>query len=282
MKIGIVIPAHNEEFYIVRCLESFISQTVRPDKLIVVNDNSTDATAEIVSRYVVDHPWIHLIHFKSGPAHQPGAKVVNAFNYGYERLGGDYDLVGKFDADIILPSNYFESLLEEFSQNPRLGLCSGLLYIKKGDQWEYEAISDKSHIRGPLKLYSKECLSSMNGIRPGLGWDTADEILAQFYGFETKTLTKLKVKHLRPTGDTYLTSTSQKQGRAHYNLRYSFTIAFLAALKMASIKGSWKVFTQSMRGYIVAKRSNLPAIVSPEEGRFIRRYRWKNIRKSLM
>ena len=282
MNIGIVIPAHNEEFYIVRCLESFISQTVRPDKLIVVNDNSTDATAEIVSRYVVDHPWIYLINFKSSVEHQPGTKVVNAFNYGYEQLGSNYDLVGKFDADIILPSNYFESLLEEFSQNPRLGLCSGLLYIKKGDQWEYEAISDKSHVRGPIKLYREKCLSSMNGIRPGLGWDTADEILAQFYGFETKTLAELKVKHLRPTGDIYLKSTSEKQGRAHYNLRYGFAIAFLAALKMASIKGSWNVFKQSMQGYFRARRSNLPPIVSLDEGRYIRKFRWKNIRKSLI
>ena len=281
MKIGIVIPAHNEEFYIVRCIESFISQTVRPDKLIVVNDNSTDATAETVSRYVVDHPWIHLMHFKSGAAHQPGTKVVNAFKYGYEQLAGKYDLVGKFDADIILPSDYLQNLLEEFKKNPRLGLCSGLLYIKKGDRWEYEAISDKTHVRGPIKLYSEQCLSAMNGIRPGLGWDTADEILAQFYGYETKTLSELKVKHLRPTGSTYLTSTSQKQGQAHYNLRYSFTLAFLAALKMASIKGSWSVFTQSLRGFIGARKSNLPPIVSPEEGKFIRKFRWKNIRKSL-
>ena len=281
MKIGIIIPAHNEEFYIVRCLESFISQTVRPDKLIVVNDTSTDATAETVSRYIVDHPWINLVHLRSVAEHQPGAKVVEAFNYGYSRLGSDFDLVGKFDADIILPPNYLEKILAEFRRNPRLGLCSGLLYIKKGEQWEYEAISDKSHVRGPIKLYRQQCLSSMNGLRPGLGWDTADEILAQFYGFDTKTLPELLVKHLRPTGSTYLASSSKKQGQAYYNLRYGFTIAFLAALKMASIKRSWTVLKDSMRGYIKAKRSNTPAIVNSEEGRFIRKFRWKNIRKNL-
>ena len=233
MKIGIVIPAHNEELYLVRCLESFISQTVRPQKLVVVNDNSTDGTAEIVTRYIVDHPWIHLVHLKSTAKHQPGAKVVHAFNFGHKALGENFELVGKFDADIVLPSNYFELILEHFDKNPRLGLCSGLLYIKKDSQWAYESISDKSHVRGPVKLYRKECLTAIGGLRSGLGWDTADEILAQYYGYETETISQLQVKHLRPTGSIYSRSTSIKQGRAHHNLRYGFTLSLLAALKMA-------------------------------------------------
>ena len=282
MKIGIVIPAYNEELFMVRCLESFISQTVRPQKLVVVNDNSTDGPAEIVTRYIVDHPWIHLAHLKSNAAHQPGAKVVHAFNFGYATLGNDFELVGKFDADIVLPSNYFELVEDKFHRNPRLGLCSGHLYIKKGKQWKYESISDRSHVRGPIKLYRAACLSAIGGLRPGLGWDTADEILAQFYGYETDTLAELKVKHLRPTGGIYSRSPSMKQGQAHYNLRYGFILSLLAALKMAFKKRSIAVFTGSMNGYIKARRANLSPIVSEKEGQFIRKYRWKNIRKALV
>ena len=281
MKIGIVIPAHNEELFLVRCLESFISQTIRPNKLVVVDDNSTDATASIVSRYVIDHPWIQLLRLKSGAGHHPGAKVVHAFNKGYASLGEDFDLIGKFDADIILPSDYFELLLEQFRKNPKLGLCSGILYIKKGDQWEYESIADRSHVRGPVKLYRKECLDSMNGLRPGLGWDTADEILAQFYGYESKTLPDLKVKHLRPTGSIYSKTSSRKQGQSHYLLRYGFIITLLAALKMAVTKRRLSVFIQNLKGYLDAKKSNMDPLVNEIEGQFIRKYRWKNIRKSL-
>ena len=281
MRTGIIIPAHNEEFYIVRCLESFISQSVRPDKLIVVDDNSLDATATIVSRYVIDHPWIQLVRLKSGAKHEPGAKVIQAFNKGYEALGEGFDLIGKFDADIILPSNYIEHLIDQFRKNPRLGLCSGLLYIEKNGQWEYEAIADKSHVRGPVKLYRKECLDSMNGIRPGLGWDTADEILAQFYGYETKTMPELQVKHLRPTGSVYSNATSRKQGQSHYLLRYGFMISLLAALKMSVRKRNISVLIQSMKGYLNAKKSNMDPLVNESEGQFIRKYRWKNIRKTL-
>ena len=281
MKTGIIIPAHNEEFFIIRCLESFISQTVRPQKLVVVDDNSSDATAEIVSRYIIDHPWIQLLRLKSNAQHQPGAKVVEAFSHGYTRLEPDFDLVGKFDADIILPPNYFELLEEEFRQDPKLGLCSGLLYIKKGDQWEYEAIANKTHVRGPVKLYRKNCLEAMNGLRPGLGWDTADEILAEYYGYTSKTVAELKVKHLRPTGSVYTKTSSKKQGQAHFLMRYGFMISLLAALKMAFRKKSISELIQSLAGYLEAKKSGIVPLVDESEGRFIRQYRWKKIRKSL-
>ena len=48
MKYYIVIPAHNEERFIKQTLDSLVSQTTLPSKVIVVDDNSTDATAKIV------------------------------------------------------------------------------------------------------------------------------------------------------------------------------------------------------------------------------------------
>jgi glycosyltransferase involved in cell wall biosynthesis len=48
MNYYIVIPAHNEEAFISLTLQSLISQTHLPSKVVVVNDNSTDKTAEIV------------------------------------------------------------------------------------------------------------------------------------------------------------------------------------------------------------------------------------------
>ena len=47
MKYYIVIPAHNEEAFMALTLQSLIEQTVLPTKAVIVNDNSTDKTAEI-------------------------------------------------------------------------------------------------------------------------------------------------------------------------------------------------------------------------------------------
>ena len=281
MKTVIIIPAHNEEAFIGHCIESFISQSRRPDLLLIVDDNSTDHTSKVVERFLPDNPWIKLIHHISDASHQPGAKVVNAFNFGLTHLDQNYDLTGKFDADIVLPENYFSETIEEFEGFSTLGLCSGLLYIKNETGWVYENISDKSHVRGPVKLYRTECLQKMGGLRASIGWDTVDELLANYHGFESKTLKALKVKHLRPTGAAYDRNKARLRGEALYRMRYGTVLSLIATVKMALNNGGLAYFVQCMKGYIHARKSGTKPIVSPEEGKFIGNYRWKNIRKKL-
>ena len=281
MKTAIVIPAHNEEAYIGRCLDSFASQTRKPDLLLVVNDNSTDHTSKVVEGFSAEHTWINLVHHNSDTTHAPGAKVVNAFNYGLSQLENSYEFIGKFDADIVLPTNYLEEVMVEFEKNPKLGLCSGLLYIRKKDAWIYENISDRSHIRGPVKLYRQSCLEKIGGLRPSVGWDTVDELLAQYRGFEIQTLKELHVKHLRPTASAYNGKSARLRGEALYKMRYGRILSLLAMAKMAWHKRSVGYFFQGMKGYGQARKQGMSPIVNEEEGVYIRKYRWKNIRKKL-
>jgi hypothetical protein len=281
LRTAIIIPAHNEESFIRACLKNYISQTVRPDLVLVVDDNSSDDTCGIVLSIGKLYPWIRCIQFDSEAMHRPGAKVVNAFNFGMSSLEDEFDLIGKFDADILLPEIYFENVLKAFEQDPELGLCSGLLYIEQDNKWTYESISNPTHVRGPVKLYRNDCLKAMGGLRAGLGWDTADTFLVRYYGFRIKILPELKVKHLRPTGTAYQSSAAFKQGIAYRNMRYGLMIAFLASLKMAWKKRSIKVIWQSLRGYFHAASEKLPYLVTKEEGRFIRKQRWSMLGQKL-
>lgn len=92
MKISLVIPAYNEEEYIGRCLGSVLSQEVMPDEIIVVDNNSTDRTAEIVSRF----PVRLIRESKQGIAH--------ARNAGFDAATGH--VIARTDADTILPSDW--------------------------------------------------------------------------------------------------------------------------------------------------------------------------------
>ena len=112
MKYYIVIPAHNEEAFIALTLQSLISQTLLPKKVVVVNDNSTDKTAEIVLAFAKENPFINLVNKTSEAIHLPGSKVIQAFHKGFETLDNDYDIIVKLDADLILPNNYFERISE--------------------------------------------------------------------------------------------------------------------------------------------------------------------------
>lgn len=280
MRLSIVIPAHNEAAHLKVCLDAFVAQTRPPDELILVDDASNDTTFAIASDYAQKYPWMKVVQQKSVAGHIPGKKVVDAFIFGVQHAAF-YDLIGKFDADIILPPTYFETVLHHFQTCELLGMCSGLLYIKQGDHWIYEAVADKNHIRGPVKLYRKTCFEKIGGLRPGTGWDTVDVLLAKYHGFETLTDPSLPVKHLRPTGQGYSAKNYQAKGQAFYAMRYGLLLTLLAVLKMGwQAQSLWRCFPVLL-GYVKAVVYQPPRFVTKEEGKFIRQYRWKGIRSRI-
>lgn len=280
MRISIVIPAHNETAFLKDCLDSFVAQSYLPNELIVVDDNSSDDTFAIAQGFANKHTWIKVVQRQSSDTHIPGKKVVDTFNFGLAHTTG-YDLIGKFDADIVLPSNYFEMMVNQFQANWKLGMCSGLLYVEKNGKWVYENIADKNHIRGPIKLYHKACFKQIEGLRPGVGWDTVDTLLAKYHDFETLTIPELHIKHLRPTGHGYSAKNFQAKGEALYKMRYGLVLTKIASLKMAWQAKNPLLYFQMIIGFLKAFFQNQPQYVSKKEGAFIRNYRWKGIRSKL-
>jgi len=59
--ISVVIPAYNRAATIAYCLDSVCNQTVAPDEIIVVDDCSTDGTADVVSGYARSHPTVRCV-----------------------------------------------------------------------------------------------------------------------------------------------------------------------------------------------------------------------------
>ncbi|MBD0834283.1 glycosyltransferase family 2 protein [Aestuariibaculum suncheonense] len=277
MNFYIIIPAHNEEDSIGLTLESLTKQTLLPKRLVIVNDNSTDNTQTIVESYISKHNWIQLVNSKSSDKHLPGSKIISAFYKGYEVLDDDYDIICKFDADLIFPENYLEQIANHFKNNPKLGMAAGFCYIEKNSDWVLENLTNKDHIRGALKAYTKDCFLQIGKLKPSMGWDTVDELLAKYYGWSILTDESLHVKHLKPTGISYNKASKYLQGEAMYKMRYGFTITLISALKLAYKKKSVSLFKDYMAGYFKAKRNKIEPLVSVEEGQFIRNLRWKGM-----
>ena len=301
MKFLIIIPAHNEEKNILPCLESLKNQTFQDFKCVIVNDGSTDKTQEIVEKFLENNLKFRIYNLKLSK-HEPGAKVVRTFNKGLETENlVEFDVVCKFDADIIFPENYLEKINEVYEKNPKAGMVSGLVYIKKGfdsaqpdkkdfttsqlhdftnqNEWTFENLSSKNHVRGPIKSYRKEVFQKMNGLRAVLGWDNIDVMLCKMHGFETVTLQELWVKHLRPTAYKYKSQKAQKLGEYFYNIGLNFPLAAIS-----SAKSSWK--NKSVSEFFITMKSFLkqknPRVLSQEEIAFIRNLRWKEIKRKLM
>lgn len=281
MNFYIIIPAHNEQGSIGLTLNSLVNQTLLPKKVIVVNDNSTDNTQDIVEAYAEKHSWMFLVNSKSTNEHLPGSKIIKAFYKGYKTLDGNYDVICKFDADLIFPKNYLEQLAFHFNSNKKLGMASGFCYIEKNDQWVLENLTNKDHIRGALKAYKKQCFLDIGKLKPSMGWDTVDELLAQCYGWQILTDKTLHVKHLKPTGANYNKASKYLQGEAMYKMRYGFVITFISALKLAYKKKNLRLFKDYLAGYFKAKKEKTNYLVSKKEGEFIRRFRWKGMLNKL-
>ena len=281
MNYYIIIPAYNEEKNIAFTLQSILSQTVLPKKIVVVNDNSTDKTAEIVSTFIKENSFISIINSTSEAIHLPGSKVIQAFHKGFDSLDNNYDFIVKLDADLILPNNYFETIISHFKSDSTIGMVGGFAYIEKNGSWILENLTDKDHIRGAFKAYRKDCLLQIGNLKPAMGWDTVDELLCKFYHWKVVTDASLKVKHLKPTGANYNKTARYKQGEAFYTLGYGFFITAIASAKLALMKKKPLLFIDYILGFWKAKTANKSLLVTPEQAKFIQKYRLQKMKEKL-
>ncbi len=287
MKFLVIIPAYNEEKNIFFCLESLKNQSFKDFVVVVVNDGSSDKTANVVEE-------MHLpknFKVKNLPAstHEPGAKVVRTFYKGLESIDLQYfDIICKFDADIIFPPDYLMRLNEIYIQNPKVGMVSGIVKIKKSvfehrlafdfkdekKQWQYENLSSKDHVRGPIKSYRKECFQAIGGLRPMLGWDNIDVMLAKMHDWGTVTIKDLWVKHLRPTAYKYKNQKAEKLGEYFYNIGLDFPLAAISSAKSSLKNRSVSEFFITLKNYL---KQNGKQELSADEVRYIRKLRWRTM-----
>lgn len=282
MNYYIIIPAHNEGQFLKDSLQSVVRQTIPAKKVVVVNDNSTDNTEHIIDGYVSEHDYIHKVNTKSSTAHMPGSKVINAFNKGLELLDDDYDFLVKLDADIILPEQYFERIAQIFSSDLKIGIAGGFVFEQdKSGEWKLNHPMDKNHVRGAFKAYRKSCFRAIGGLKTAMGWDTVDELLAQYNGYRIYTDSSLHAQHLRPLGNAYNKKAKLLQGKAMYTMGYGFPITLIASIKMALKQKKPKALLDNLQGFFLARKEKVEFLVTPEEGKFIRQLRWRKIKAKL-
>lgn len=99
--ISLVIPVYNEADGLKACLDSIAAQTVMPDEVIVVDNNSTDGSAEVAARYT----FVTVLHEKT-------QGTIAARDRGFDAAAGD--IIGRIDADCILKPDWTTQLRQIF------------------------------------------------------------------------------------------------------------------------------------------------------------------------
>lgn len=114
MKVSVVIPMYNEEQYIAACLEALLHQTEKPDEIIVVDNNSTDKSTDIVKRYPVT-----LIHEKTQGITPTRNKGFNA---------AKYDVIARTDADTVVPPDWIKRIKKNLRGNKYVAVTGGVQF----------------------------------------------------------------------------------------------------------------------------------------------------------
>lgn len=116
INFSVIVPVKNEEKSINEFIDSLISQTIKPDEIVITDGGSTDKTKEIIKSYIKKGYPIKLIESENAlPGKGRNLSIENA----------KYNLIAMTDAGIILDKYWLENLSKPFLDNKDLDVCYG-------------------------------------------------------------------------------------------------------------------------------------------------------------
>ena len=143
--ISVVIPAYNVEQYIEKCLDSVLCQTYRDLEVIVVDDGSTDNTAQLIKKYTSDKRVKYI--------NQENAGVSAARNNGMNAASGEY--LAFVDSDDYLENTMYEKLYAALLKTDvDVAVCNYSLVYESHTDYEYaNTENDEVDISMPEYFY---------------------------------------------------------------------------------------------------------------------------------
>ncbi len=114
--ISVIIPVHNVENYLARCVDSVLAQTHPHLEILLIDDGSTDASGTLCDKYARQDKRIRVFH-------KPQGGVGSARNTGLEAATGEY--IGFVDGDDYIAPTLYEQLLLALTQSQAdISVCS--------------------------------------------------------------------------------------------------------------------------------------------------------------
>jgi glycosyltransferase involved in cell wall biosynthesis len=203
MRLAVIVCFLNEEAHLPALLDSLAIQQREPERLLLVDDGSSDASPALASAFASVHPYARVLSRPRRPA-QPDrlatAAELEAFCWAVEQLEEPWDVVAKLDADLRLTPRTFAELVSRFDADPRLGIAGAYHSIIGPDGQPIRERCPPGHVHGSSKFYRRDCFVDVFPLPVRLGWDTSDEITARMHGWRTESFAMPDGEpiHLRP------------------------------------------------------------------------------------
>lgn len=285
MKYVLITPARNEADFIQKTLDSVVAQTRLPERWVIVDDASTDATPQIVRNYAEHHRWIELLQ-RPPRTERNFAGKAHAFNAGLDRMVDvPFDVIGNLDADISFEPDYMEFLLGKFAENPKLGVA-GTPMIEAGFDTLRDSFYNENDVYGACQLFRRACFEEVGGYTPvkGGGIDWIAVRMARYKGWLTKSFADKTFFHHRPMGatETSIWRARFDYGRKDYFLGNHplwqvFRVAFQMLKRPYGIGG-----VLLLSGYLHSLITRVERPVAPELLAFHRREQLERLKQLLL
>jgi poly-beta-1,6-N-acetyl-D-glucosamine synthase len=278
----LITPAKNEELFIRNVLDSVVSQTLKPLQWVIVDDSSTDHTAEIIKEYTAKYDFISLLKMQADGQRDFGRKAI-AFRSGFATVQNiEYSYIGNLDADISLAPDYFQNIVNEFEKSPELGIAGGIVYAKVGSKF---VTGDKTldSVGGAVQLFRRKCFEQIGGYLPLKqgGIDAAAEITARMKGWKVRKFPENRVWEHRMTGTAVdsVWSAGFKQGMRFHSLGYGTLFYLLRSVAKIASPPYFIWSALSLSGFAYARLTGRPISLPPEVVSYLRREQIAKLKK---
>lgn len=122
--ISVIIPVYNVASYLTECLDSVLAQTYADFELLLVDDGSTDGSADLCDDYACRDARVTVLH-------QANAGPAAARNAALQVAAGDF--LAFVDADDVVHRQYLEVLVSQFDSRPDVDVvCASYQMVGKG------------------------------------------------------------------------------------------------------------------------------------------------------
>lgn len=156
--ISCIVPVYNGAKFLAEALDSILAQTLPPTQIIVIDDGSTDATAEVANAYA-QHVTYH---------HQANAGPASARNRGIGLATGEF--ISFLDADDLWHTDKLERQMRALESNPAAGFCITYLQNFWVDELAHERERMRDHdFAKPMPGYVCQCLLARRSVFDAVG-----------------------------------------------------------------------------------------------------------------
>jgi len=231
---AIITPVKNESAHILRLAKVVERQLLKPKIWVIVDDGSYDGTDDKIRYLERNLDYVKGIYLKNGGLYDPVNEYGTIIRYGINHLQTtmpslfkELDYIGILDADIFLPRNYYEAIINLMNDVSDLGIASGLFFeiIPSKSQGDRIKLKYYHAVIGGAMVIRKQCLASIGGFPSCPAPDMIAMIKATKKGWKLGVSKSTYAVHLRPqTFKRFI-----KFGKAAYRLGWHPLLILLSA-----------------------------------------------------